>query len=205
MAFLEQRLSQRIERGASGGPVNRGRQMVRTVAGRLRQVFSWPEPLHTYTVSHGLRDQAQLEELRSLWYVVNFTPYEGFRFRDWGDYRATQANSRCTLITGDTYQLQRVYTFAGVEFIRQVQKPVAGATVYRTRSAVVTAASASIDTATGVATVSDHMAGDTYTWVGEFDVPVTFSDDSWVQQIETMTGEGALATMPTINLEEILL
>lgn len=205
MAFLEQRLSQRIERGASGGPVNRGRQMVRTAGGRLRQVFTWPEPLHTYTVSHGILGQAQLEELRALWYVVNFTPYEGFRFRDWSDFRATQANSRCTLITGSTYQLQRIYAFAGLEFIRRIQKPVAGAIVYRTRTGAVTDASASIDTATGIATISGHVSGDTYNWAGEFDVPVTFSDDTWVQQLETMTGDGALATMPTINLEEIVL
>jgi hypothetical protein len=70
---------------------------------------------------------------------------------------------------------------------------------------VVTDASASIDTATGIATISGHVSGDTYNWAGEFDVPVTFSDDAWVQQLETMTGDGALATMPTINLEEIVL
>lgn len=205
MAFLEQRLSQRIERGATGGPVNRGRQMVRTTSGRLRQVFTWPEPLHTYTVSHGIRGQADLEELRGLWYVVNFTPYEGFRFRDWSDYRATQANSRCALITGSTYQLQRVYTFVGLEFIRRIQKPVTGATVYRTRSAVVTTATASIDTATGIATISGHTTGDTYTWTGEFDVPVTFTDDAWIQQLETLAGDGIVATMPSINMEEIVL
>lgn len=205
MAFLEQRLSQRIERGASGGPVNRGRQMVRSAGGRMRQVFTWPEPIHTYTVSHGVLGQAQLEELRSLWYVVNFHPYEGFRFRDWSDYRATQANSRLTLITGATYQLQRVYTFVGVEFIRKIQKPVAGAVVYRLRSTVTTVATASIDTSTGIATITGHVSGDTYTWAGEFDVPVTFSDDAWVQQLEAMNAEGAVATMPAINLEEIIL
>ncbi len=205
MAFLEQRLSQRIERGASGGPVNRGRQMVRTAGGRLRQVFTWPEPLHTYTVSHGILGQAQLEELRALWYVVNFTPYEGFRFRDWSDYRATQANSRCTLITGSTYQLQRVYTFQGLQFVRRIQKPVDGVAIYRTRATVTSTATATIDTATGIATISGHVAGDTYTWAGECEVPVTFTDDAWVQQIEAMNIDGAVASMPTINVEEIVL
>ena len=33
----------------------------------------------------------------------------------------------------------------------------------------------SIDTATGIATISGHVSGDTYNWAGEFDVPVTFS------------------------------
>lgn len=205
MAFLEQRLSQRIERGATGGPVNRGRQMVRTAGGRMRQVFTWPEPLHTYTISHGVLGQAGMEELRALWYVVNFTPYEGFRLRDWSDFRATQQNSRCALIAGSTYQMQRVYTFAGLQFLRRIQKPVAGAIVYRTRGVAVTDASASIDTATGIATISGHVPGDTYAWAGEFDVPVTFTGDEWVQQIESMAGQGAVATMPSIALEEIIL
>lgn len=205
MAFLEQRLSQRIERGASGGPVNRGRQMVRSAGGRLRQVFTWPEPLHSYTISHGVLGQTQLEEMRALWYVVNFTPYEGFRFRDWSDYRATQQNSRCTLISGSDYQLQRVYSFAGVEFLRRIQKPVTGPVIYRTRTGVVSTATATVDTATGIATISGHTAGDTYTWAGEFDVPVTFTDDAWVQQLEAMNADGAIATMPTINVEEIAL
>ena len=205
MAFLEQRLSQRIERGATGGPVNRGRQMVRSAGGRMRQVFTWPEPLHTYTVSHGVLGQAQLEELRALWYIVNFTPYEGFRFRDWSDFRATQQNSRCTLITGSTYQLQRVYTFAGLEFLRRIQKPTAGAIVYRTRAGSVATATATVDTSTGIATITGHVAGDTYTWAGEFDVPVTFTDDAWAQQLEAMNIDGAVSTMPAINVEEIVL
>lgn len=205
MAFLEQRLSPRIERGASGGPVNRGRQMVRTAGGRLRQVFTWPEPLHTYTISHGVLGQAALEELRALWYIVNFTPYEGFRFRDWTDYRATPDNSRCSLLSGSSFQLQRVYRFAGVEFVRHIQKPVAGAVIYRTRAGAVSTATATVSVSTGIATISGHLAGDTYTWAGEFDVPVTFTGDEWVQQIESMVAEGAVATMPSVALEEILL
>jgi len=205
MAFLEQRLSQRIERGASGGPVNRGRQMVRSAGGRLRQVFTWPEPLHTYTISHGVLGPAGLEEMRALWYLVNFTPYEGFRFRDWADYRATQQNSRLTLVSGSDFQLQRVYTFQGLQFVRRIQKPVAGVVVYRTRGGVVTTATATVDTTTGIAAISGHTAGDTYAWAGEFDVPVTFSDDAWVQQLESMTVDGAVASMPTINVEEVLL
>lgn len=204
MAFLEQRLNPRIEQGASGGPVNRGRQMVRSAGGRLRQVFTWPEPLHEFTVSHGLLDGVRLEELRSMWYVVNFTPYEGFRFRDWSDYIATQANSRCALLTSTTLQLQRIYTFAGIDFVRKVSKPVAGAAIYRTRSGVVsTVSGATVDTTTGIATITGHTAGDTYTWAGQFDVPVTFSGDEWVQQLETMGPDGAIALMPSVKLEEV--
>ena len=36
-------------------------------------------------------------------------------------------------------------------------------------------------------------------------IVVTFSDDAWVQQLESMTVDGAVASMPTINVEEVLL
>jgi len=205
MAFLEQRLSERIERGATGGPVNRGRRISRTASGRMRQVFSWADPLHEYTISHGILDGARREQLLAMWYVVMFTPYEGFRFRDWSDFQATQANSRCTLITGSTYQLQRVYSVHGLEYVRAITKPVAGATIYRTRLGIVSTATATVDTTTGVATISGHVAGDTYTWAGQFDVPVTFSGDEWVQGLEAMTADGAVVAMPQIKLEEVRL
>ncbi len=205
MAFLEQRLSERIERGATGGPVNRGRRMSRTASGRMKQVFSWAAPLHEYTISHGILDGARREQLLSMWYVVMFTPYEGFRFRDWMDYQATQENSRCTLITGSTYQLQRVYSVYGLEYVRAVTKPVAGAVVYRTRSGVVSTATATIDTTTGIATITGHLAGDTYTWAGQFDVPVTFSGDEWVQGLESLPAGGAVVSTPQIKLEEVRL
>ena len=179
--------------------------MSRTASGRVKQVFGWSAPLHEYTISHGVLDGTRREQLLAMWYVVMFTPYEGFRFRDWTDYTATQANSRCSLITGSTYQLQRVYTVHGLEYVRAISKPVAGAQIYRTRSGVVSPASASVNTATGVATISGHTAGDTYTWVGTFDVPVTFSGDEWVQAVESMTADGAVISAPQIKLEEIRL
>lgn len=207
MAFLESRLDTRIERGASGGPSNRGRTKVYTASGKLRQTFGWSAPLHQWDVSHGLRSAADLESLRAMWYVVNFTPYEGFRFRDWSDYIATQVNSALVFITGSTWQLQRVYTYASISFARDIKKPVASPApvVYRNRAGSVSNASASVDATTGIATIPGHLAGDTYTWDGQFDVPVTFADEQWVQQIEALSGNGALAMMPTISLEEIRL
>lgn len=205
MAFLEERMDYRIERGASGGPVNRGRVKVRTMSGKLRQVFGWSLPLHEYDVTHGLRGAADIEALRALWYVVNFAPYEGFRFRDWADFRATQANSTLTLISGDQWQMQRVYAFAGLQFLRPIQKPATGAVVYRTRSGVTSDAAATVATTTGIATISGHVSGDTYTWAGTYDVPVTFADDAWVQRVEAMAADGAIADMPTVKLEEIRL
>jgi uncharacterized protein (TIGR02217 family) len=203
MNFLEQRLDTRITHGAKGGPTVPGRSKFYLPNGRLRQKFAASMPIHKYDVSHGLRSRADFQILLDLFYVVMFTPYEGFRFKDWRDFIATQANSRCTLISGSNYQLQRVHTFGAATFLRDIKKPVSGTvTVFRTRGGVVSAAAAIIDYTTGIAAVSGHVAGDTYTWTGEFDVPVTFTDDAWMADLEVST-QNLHVTSSSIVLEEI--
>jgi uncharacterized protein (TIGR02217 family) len=204
MAFLEQRLSTRIEQGASGGPTVPGRTKAYTPSGKLRQNFVASAPIHKFDVSHGLRQAADYQTVLDLWYVVMLTPYEGFRFRDWRDYRATTTNSRCTLITGSTYQLQRVHVFGGVEVLRAIYKPVAGVVITRTRSGTPSTATHTLDTTTGIATISGHVAGDTYTWAGEFDLPVTFSSDEWVSTLQA-AAPNLLVVNQSIPLEEIRL
>ncbi len=205
MTFLESRISSRITRGALGGPTVPGRTKTYLPNGQLQQDFTATAALHKYEISLGLLTRDEHLGALNLWYVVNLTPYEGFRFKDWRDFEATQANSKLTLITGSTYQLQRKYTFGGIDLLRDITKPVsAGVVVYRTRSAVVSVASASIDYTTGIATISGHVGGDTYTWTGEFDVPVTFTDDEWTGTLEVAT-TNLHVEAGTIKLEEIRL
>jgi uncharacterized protein (TIGR02217 family) len=203
MAFLEERIDPGITVGATGGPTNIGRTKVYLPNGRLQQNFAASMPVHKYDVSHGIRTSADYDAIIAMFYVVNFTPYEGFRFKDWRDFKATQANSALTLITGSTWQLERVYRVALLTFHRKIRKPVASTVVvYRTRSAVVSTASATIDYTTGIATVSGHVGGDTYTWTGEFDVPVTFTDDEWMADLESGP-PNTFVTPHSIKLEEL--
>ena len=204
MPFLEQRLNIRLEHGASGGPTVPGRTKTYTPSGRLRQNFLASAAIHRYDVSHGLRLAADYQAVLDLFYVVMLTPYDGFRFRDWRDYRATAANSRCTLITGSTYQLQRVHSFGGFEVLRPIYKPEAGVVITRTRAGTPSTATATVDTTTGIATISGHVGGDTYTWSGQFDLPVTFSSDEWVSRIEG-AAPNILVVNQAIPLEEIRL
>lgn len=203
--FLEARLSTKITAGATGGPRVMGRQKTYLPNGRLVQNFVASVPLHEFDVSHGLRNAADFQTVLDIFYVVAFTPYSGFRFRWQADYLATQANSRLTLISGANYQLQRVHTFGGVTILRDIKKPVTGTVlVYRTRSGAVTIASASIDYTTGIAIISGHVSGDTYTWEGQFDIPVTFVDDTWIGSLEVNTSNLHVQSS-AIRLEELKL
>lgn len=205
MTFLDSRLDARITAGAKS-TVKASRIKVYTASGHLSQQFNWSTAKHTMDVSHGVRSRADYQTLLDFFYVVMFTPYTGFRVKDWRDYTATQDNSILTFITGSTWQLQRKHTVASVSYLRDIKKPVASTVVVkRTRSAVVsTVAGATVDYATGIVTIGDHVSGDTYTWEGEFDVPMTFVNDEWAGDLEVST-QNLHVMSDQILLEEIRL
>lgn len=198
MAFFEQRIDSRIERGARGTLRNGGRLKAYNAAGKLRQSFGWSAQCKVFDVTHGLRSLADYETLRALWYVVMFTPYEGFRFRDWGDYIATQANTVVTALGGGSYQLKRRYTFGGINFDRTISKPNADAVLFDAGGSPLTA---TISTTTGIAT---SVSGTPATWTGTFDVPVTFLDNDFPEVLEVADGGPVVLTQP-IKLEEVKL
>jgi uncharacterized protein (TIGR02217 family) len=204
LPFLENRIDPKITQGAQGGPYVVGRTKRYGASGSLTQNFIASMPMHRYDLSHGVRSREDFQSVLDAFYVVMFTPYAGLRYKDWRDFKATQANSKLTLITGATYQLQRKHLFGGVTVLRDIKKPVTGTVVvYRTRSGSVTTATASIDYTTGIATISDHAGGDSYAWAGEFDVPVTFTDDEWTASLEIANDATAWMTSGAIKLEEI--
>jgi len=188
MAFFEKRFPEGISEGAIGGPVWMTEvAMTRSAGSRsTNQVRAMPK--HRYDVSHALKKGASREVLKSFFYVVAGRA-DGFRFKDWNDYEVTTGISSMTPISGSTYQMNRVYTAFTRSFVRKIQKPVTGTcTFYRTRSAVTSVITPTVDYTTGIATISGHVGGDTYTWAGQFDVPVAFVSDEAMFRI-IATGE----------------
>jgi uncharacterized protein (TIGR02217 family) len=195
MAFLEQRLTDAVARGSRGGP-RTARTKVRTQSGRLVQKFHRSLPLHSYDVSYGIKTQQNFEDVRAMWMLVMFTPYEGFRFRDWGDYKGAQGTTTLIDLGGGDWQLQRRYTVAGINFDRTITKPNADVVAYSGAGAALPTV---VDTTTGIVTVTGTPAY----WVGTFDVPVQFMDDA----IDNIMLEGGtdliLQGLSSIKLEEL--
>lgn len=204
MAFLESRLDAKITRGVVFAETNPGRSIAELRSGYIGQDFASSMPLTTCNLSHGVRSAAEYQTVLDAWYVVNFTPYEGLRVKNWRDYIATQDNTSLSFITGSTWQLQRKHTFGGITFLRDIKKPCAlpAIVVYRTRAAVVSTASATVDTTTGIATITGHVADDTYTWTGEFDIPMTFADNEWSASLEVHT-QNLHVISGEINMREL--
>ena len=203
MAFLEQRLDPRITVGAVFTETIPGRSLIRFPSGRLEQNFLSARPLLTCELEHGIRKAADYQTVLDAWMVVMLTPYEGLRVKNWRDYQATKTNTNLTFITGSTWQLQRKHTFGSVTVLRNITKPVSPTvTVFRTRSMVETTATATIDYTTGIATITGHAVGDTYTWTGEFDFPMTFSSNEWQASLEANQG-GVAVVSGTIQMEQV--
>lgn len=199
LPFLEHQLDPCITERSTGGPTVPGRVKRYSASGRLSQNFSAAVQIQRYDVSHGIRSRADFQTVLDLWYVVMFTPYAGFRFKDWGDYIATRDNTKLTLVSGTTWQLQRRHLAGGIEFLRDIFKPRAGVVIYDAGGAPLTA---TVNTTTGTADVTGTPA----TWSGEFDIPVTFTDDEWTESSVMRVADGDLYSTPgPIRLEEIRL
>lgn len=204
LQFLEARIDLSVSPGMSSTPTVPGRTKRYSSVGGLTQNYTAAYPIHKYDLAHGVKTIQQYQAILDLWYVVHFTPYSGFLLRDWRDYTLAQTNTRLTLITTGVYQINRLHSFGGVDFLRPIYKPEAGVVVKRTRAGVVSTATATVSTTTGQATISGHVGGDTYTCEGFFNVPVTFTDDEWSADV-IRAASSLLSVGGSINLEEIRL
>lgn len=198
MAILASRLSSRIERGATRVVLHPSRVKIYTGNGNLRQVFPSGRLKHTFDASHGVRSQADYMEVLGAFYAVMGTPYDGLLWRDWADYMASRDNSVCTSLGGGSYQLGRVYSFGGVDYVRTITRPFNDGTlaVYDAGGSTLTA---TVDYTDGTFTVA---SGTPATWSGKFDVPVTFTDNEWRARLEVSTQNLHLVN-ESIMLEEV--
>jgi uncharacterized protein (TIGR02217 family) len=158
--------------------------VVVTGAGHEQRNVDWAEARGRWDVASGLKNQAQLDELIAF-FRARKGKANGFRFKDWTDYRATGQ----LIDTGDgaikSFQLVNRYPSGSVIEVRTMTKPVAG-TVRVYKDDVEELAGWSLDTTTGVVTFATApAAGVTITAESELDVPVRFDTDHMAVTIES--------------------
>ena len=190
MSFFNERFPERISYGAVGGP------QWSTQVGRAQNGFSsrqrnWLYPLHRYDVSQAIKTNADFERVRSFFWNV-YGAADGFRFKDFSDFRATTETGGLIDRGDGTFQLARIYALGVRSFARPIKKPVPG-TVVLTGGGVV-------DYDTGIVT-----GGAPTGWTGEFDVPVNFVSDRMAAAIENHNGRDFLMSWGSIELEEVRL
>ena len=101
----------------------------------------------------------------------------GFLVEDPKDCSATVSTGRAALISGTTYQLQKLYTSAGSTRtnLRTITRPRASDfAIFTSGTPIVTF---TLDPVTGIVTIPAAPSAATLTWSGGFYVPVHFATD----------------------------
>lgn len=172
MPFIETpRFPENIAVGSKFGPVY-NTAIARNIGGHEVANQNWSMPLHQGDVAHGVKSQANLDDLLAFFHGVAGMQ-NGFRFKNYADFATTGSQGTLTTLSATTWQMHKTYTFGALTMQRKIQKPIAGAVIAG-------GGTYTYSTVTGIITKS--AGADPTSWTGEFDFPVRFNTDEMMPQ-----------------------
>lgn len=196
MSFCEVQMPTGISKGAAGGPLF-STIIVSSASGSEQRIAQWSQGRRKWDVTHALRNNTQRDELIAF-YIARRGMLDGFRFKDWSDFRVSAATPEdMELVTSTTFQLAKRYVSGGVTILRLITKPVADTVrVWNGTDEVLTGFT--YDTSTGIVTFDDapdYLPSASF----EFDVPARFDTDSmnWSQDETTF---GSWQSVPIVEI-----
>lgn len=204
MAFFEELFPPDIARDAVSMPRFKNSKAYMPSGQRVANALSLL-PLHDFSIAQPVKTGEDFKMLRAFWYVVG-GDRDGFRFKDWSDYKGSFADTSLSLVNASTYQMNRLYTFGARTFVRPIFKPISGVQIQRNRAGTLTnvTADCTVSLTNGLVVVnSGHVSGDTYQWSGQFHVPVAFKDPAAMWRI--LGTSSMLTDWSGIELEEFRL
>ncbi len=176
MAFIEIAFPSDIAYGSSGGP-EYSTDIVITHGGYEQRNVNWAQARARYNVAHGVKTQAQLDALIAF-FRARKGRADGFRFKDWSDYKASAQVIGTGNGSNKIFQLIKTYSSGNVSETRVITKPVAGSVNIYVNSVLQSGSTYSLDTTIGKITFVTAPANSTVISADfEFDVPVRFDTD----------------------------
>lgn len=208
MSFHETQFPDDISKGSGGGPERRT-DIVTLRSGFEERNSIWKHSRRKYDASLGLRSLDDLHEVLEFFEARSGRLY-GFRWKDWTDYRSGPPKRRVSpddqlLGVGDgsevDFQLIKRYASGGVEYVRDIKKPVAGTVEVQVNGVEVDEGTDfTVDTTTGVITLTVAPPAGQEVRAGYwFDVPVRFDTDYMAISVEAFEA-GAI---PAIDIIEV--
>jgi uncharacterized protein (TIGR02217 family) len=195
MAFVETpRFPDYLAYGLRVGP-RFNTSVVRVESGFEQRNELWSFPLVSLDGSTTHRTAAQKDEIDWFFRAMGGRR-DGFRVRNPADYK-DESHGIVSLISGNSYQIQKQYVYGAVSLARDITKPYNDGTF-----TVTGGGSYTVDYTTGIIT---RNSGAVPTgWTGKFDIPVRFDQDELVW---TIAAPGAsndyLYTVEALKLVEI--
>jgi len=209
-SFVEERLSDEVERGARGGP--RFLTGITPLdSGFERRNSVWESARGEWDIGYGIEYQEDYIKVRDFFYAMRGRLC-GFRFRDWSDYQVNQILDTGTASsTQVNYQAFKRYQVGSNYYDRVLRKLVPGSyQVLRNGSALTettstnpTANQFNINVNTGAIKLGRALTNlEQLRLVAEFDVPVRFDTDKLDMEIETFEA-ASVPSIPVIELKQL--
>jgi uncharacterized protein (TIGR02217 family) len=176
MAFIEIAFPTDIAYGSAGGP-EYSTDIVITNGGYEQRNVNWSQARAKYNVAHGIKTQNQLDSLIAF-FRARKGRADGFRFKDWSDYKAIAQ----AIGTGDgankIFQLVKTYSSGNISETRIITKPVASTLAVYIDAVLQSNSDYALEVATGEINFVSAPANDAVVTADfEFDVPVRFDTD----------------------------
>jgi uncharacterized protein (TIGR02217 family) len=210
LSFHEVQFPTDISKGSTGGPERRT-DIVTLRSGFEERNTIWAHSRRRYDASLGMRSLDDLHDVLQF-FEARSGRLHAFRWKDWADYRsgsptktATSADQLLGVGTGalTTFQLVKLYTSGGIEYVRTIRKPVAGTALVEVAGVLKTAGTHyNIDNTTGIITFTAGnipAPGQNVKAGYWFDVPVRFDTDYLNISVEAYEA----GSVPSIDILEV--
>ena len=208
MNFHEERFPPNLSFGSIGGPERRT-EIVTLANGFEERNPPWAHSRRRYDAGVGMRSLDDIETLIAFFEARRGQLY-GFRWKDWADFKSCLPNNEPAYTDqvigiGDgvqtDWQLTKAYASGGHEYVRPIEKPVAGTVKIgiggdQKQEAV----HYEVDLTTGIirfGTAPDIGAEITAGF--EFDVPVRFDTD----RVQTSVASFKAGDVPNVPVVEV--
>jgi len=207
-SFIDERLPEDIERGATGGP--RFKTSVTTLSsGFEKRNVEWSKVRGRWDIAYGLTSLDQVADVINMFYAAQGRA-RGFRFKDWSDFqigKQADDSTRQSIGTGDgaktEFDVFKRYGIANVSYDRRIYKLVSGTTKVFL-DGVEPPFGFSVDVNLGRITFNSAPAeGVDVSVITEFDVPVRFDTDELPIETELFFQDQPIGQIPRIDLVEL--
>ena len=210
MAIPSYRLPPDIEEGAQGGP-EFATVIQEAVSGQEQRVKVWAKCRARYDIAYSVLNSedpvGSYQAVLALFYAHNgrFRP---FRFKDWGDYQASNTYFGTGDGTQTTFQLARHYdpsevllgTPGPLTYRREIYLLATTPAIKKNGVTLTPTTDYSINSTGLVTFVAAPAAAADLTWSGEFDIAVRFDED----YLPFTMNVNNIAQINSISLREVI-
>ena len=141
----------------------------------------WKYKKHKYTANYAMLSRDAQEAMVGAFYAAN-AMLKLFRFRDHGDYTASDSPLTVEVGTTTPAQITKRYFFGPAYADRLIQ----AIDSWEIKDASGNPVDGSMDTALGLFTPTNPWASGQHTWTGRFSVWVRFASDEFDMTLQTM-------------------